>query len=118
MEKQISLISVGDIEELVLEALQSRLEKTYQCKVITGEGMKLPKEAYNPQRNQYSSSQILKKLRQLIKPTREEKVLAISNVDMYVPSLNFVFGEAELGGHFAIIIACSPVSKFLWFARK
>ena len=103
MKKQIYLIPAGDIEVQVLEALESRLEKTFHCDVQRHEGMKLPGEAYNSQRNQYFSSQILKKLHQFIKPTREEKVLAVSDVDLYVPSLNFVFGEAELGGHFAII---------------
>lgn len=103
MEGKIFLFPVGDIEDCILGTLEASLDKIFKCNVERYEGMKLPEEAYNPQRNQYFSSQILKKLHQFIKPTREEKVLAVSDVDLYVPSLNFVLGEAELGGHFAII---------------
>ncbi len=102
-KKQIYLIPVGVIKEAVLEALESRLEKTFHCRIIRHKGMKLPDETYNPERNQYFSSLILKRLHKVIRPSKNDKVLAISNVDLYVPSLNFVFGEAELGGYFAII---------------
>lgn len=103
MESQIYIVPVGDIEEWILEALESRLEKAFACKVKRHEGMKLPEEAYNLKRNQYFSSQILRKLHKFIEVKRGEKVHAVADVDLYVPSLNFVFGEAELGGYFAVI---------------
>jgi archaemetzincin len=103
MEHKILLVSVGKIEEWILGTLEDHLEKTFQCQVETGEGLEVPEEAYNPKRNQYFSSFIMEKLRQTIKPAKPQKILAISDVDLYVEGLNFVFGEAELGGHFAII---------------
>ncbi|MFB0566006.1 MAG: archaemetzincin family Zn-dependent metalloprotease [Candidatus Aminicenantaceae bacterium] len=103
MEDMIYLVPVGDIEESILEALDNHLQKTFNCMVKIRKGMKLSQEAYNPSRNQYFSSHILKKLSQFINPDRKEKVLGITDVDLYVEGLNFVFGEAELGGHFAII---------------
>lgn len=103
MESKIYLLPVGDIEEWILKETRSRLEKTFDCKVERHMGMKLPKDAYNPERNQYFSSQILKELHKFLRLDKNEKALAISDVDLYVPSLNFVFGEAELGGQLAII---------------
>jgi archaemetzincin len=103
MERKIYLVPVSKIKEWILETLDDHLEKTFNCEVETGKGLKLPQEAYNSRRNQYFSSFILNKLRQEIKPAKPQKILAISDVDLYVESLNFVFGEAELGGHFAII---------------
>lgn len=102
-KNMITLLAVGNIEEKILKVLKSRLKEAFHCKVETHEGTELPQAAYNPSRNQCSSSFILNGLRKILSPGRGEKVLAISDVDLYVPQLNFVFGEAELGGRLAII---------------
>lgn len=103
METKITLVPVGDIEPRTLQALSEHLRETFLCNVEIHKAMELPEEAYNPNREQYFSPQIMKKLRSFINPGPEEKILGIADVDLYVQGLNFVFGEAELSGHFAII---------------
>ncbi len=115
MENKIYLVPVGKIEEWILNTLEDHLKKTFGSQVERSEGLELPEEAYNPQRNQYFSSFILEKLRQAMKTTKLQKVLAISDVDLYVEGLNFVFGEAELGGHFAIISLARLHQSFYGF---
>ena len=114
-ESKIYLIPVGEIEEWILAALDDHLEMTFRREVETGENLKLPQEAYNPKRNQYFSSFILNKLRQTLKPAKQQKILAIADVDLYVEGLNFVFGEAELGGHLAIISLARLRQSFYGF---
>lgn len=103
MESKICLVPLGDIEGRILDALDKQLEETFNSKVEIIEGMELPLDAYNQKRNQYFSTHILKKLHSFIKPDKQNKVLGIVDEDLYVNGLNFVFGEAELGGRFAII---------------
>jgi archaemetzincin len=103
MESKIYLVPVGDIQKSILESMAKELEKTFGCVAEIHERMGLPQETYNERRRQYSSSQILQKIHSFLKAKRQDKVLAIADVDLYVERLNFVFGEAELGGHFAII---------------
>lgn len=103
MKNKIYLVPVGSIEQLVLNSLAQKLQETFDCPVEVYKEMEIPKEAYNPSRRQYSSSSILKEIHSVIKPDGEKKALGIADVDLYVSGLNFVFGEAELGGHFAII---------------
>jgi len=103
MESKIYLVPVGDIEKSTLETLSKELEKTFGCVAEIQEGMSLPQETYNERRRQYSSSQMLQKIHSFIEAKKQDKVLAIADVDLYVEGLNFVFGEAELGGHFAVI---------------
>jgi archaemetzincin len=103
MESKIYLVPVGDIEKSILESLAKQLERTFGCITEIHERMSLPQETYNERRRQYSSSQILQKARSFIEAKKQDKVLAIADVDLYVEGLNFVFGEAEVGGHFAII---------------
>jgi archaemetzincin len=103
MERKIYLVPAGNIKAWILDTLDQQLEKTFNRKVEIQEGMALPPEAYSKQRNQYFSSYILKKLHSFIKPGKQDKVLGIVDEDLYANRLNFVFGEAELGGSFAII---------------
>lgn len=114
-ENKIYLIPVGEIEEWILDALDGHLEMTFRREVEKGEGRKLPQEAYNTRRRQYSSSFIMNKLRQTLEPTKQQKILAIADVDLYVEGLNFVFGEAELGGHLAIISLARLHQSFYGF---
>ena len=103
MKTKIYLVPVGDIEGWVLESLGRRLEDTFKCEVEVDESIKLPQEAYHQKRGQYLSTRILERLSHSMKVGEQDKVLGIADVDLYAGGLNFVFGEAELGGHFAVI---------------
>lgn len=118
MENKIYLLPVGNVKGGILNELKNRLEKTFHCSLEIHEGIKLPPEAYNPSRNQYFSSLILKKLHSFLKPGKQDKVLGIVDVDLYVPGLNFVFGEAELGGHFAAISLWRLRQSFYGFSEN
>jgi archaemetzincin len=70
---------------------------------ILEEIMQLPLDVYDLQRGQFNSSRILAKINNFSKKSGLEHVLGITDVDLFVPRLNFVFGEAEYGGRAAII---------------
>ncbi len=59
--------------------------------------------AWNPKRNQFYSTQLLKELSEL--PGRG-RVLGITGHDLFVPVLTFVFGEAQLDGRAALASFC------------
>lgn len=56
--------------------------------------------AEDPVRGQYYSSSVLASLQP---PAAGRAVLAVTEADLYVPVLTFVFGEAQLGGPRAIV---------------
>ena len=103
MERKTILIPIGAIEGCVLDALEKELEAKFNCKVKRHNPIRISADAFNPARKQYFSSFILKKLPALLEPEKKEIVLAIADVDLYAEGLNFVFGEAEFGGQFAVI---------------
>lgn len=103
MERKIILIPIGAIEGWVLDALEKDLAATFNCKVERHNPIQISADAFNPTRKQYFSSFILKKLHALLEAEKKEIVLAIADVDLYAEGLNFVFGEAEFGGQFAVI---------------
>jgi archaemetzincin len=66
----------------------------------------------NRQRNQIRSYDLLQWILEKIKPTKEMKILVICNMDAYSGELNFVFGEAHLGGQVAAIYLPRLRSEF------
>lgn len=92
--KKILLVPFDGIEKEVLEKIRPHLEKIFGKKVIIGEIFSLPLSAYNPSRKQFYSTALLNKLF-LRKGKEYERILGIADVDLYIPQLNFVFGEAD-----------------------
>ena len=61
-----------------------------------------PSFSYNPARSQYHSSQLLLALKQMVKNS-DEKILAVTDLDLFIPILTFVFGEAQLSGSASVV---------------
>lgn len=57
--------------------------------------------ARDERRGQYYATAILQRLDQLASPGA--RVLAVTEVDLYVPVLTYVFGEAQLEGNCAVV---------------
>ncbi|MGQ9646691.1 MAG: archaemetzincin family Zn-dependent metalloprotease [Thermodesulfobacteriota bacterium] len=91
---KILLVPVGEIDNKPIERLQADLGKIFNKPFEVGQGMPHPDYAYNRKRNQYLSTAILKRLMEYPESGVYEKVLGIVDQDLYVPELNFVFGEA------------------------
>ena len=61
-----------------------------------------PAFAFDGKRNQYSSTLLLKRLVEM-RPARAYRVLGITEGDLYIPMLSFVFGQAQVGGPAALV---------------
>ena len=61
-----------------------------------------PDGAFDEGRNQYHSTRILEQLNQF-SLEEDSRVLGITGLDLYVPVLTFVFGEAQLTGRCAVV---------------
>jgi archaemetzincin len=61
--------------------------------------------ALDPTRSQYHSTLILDKLASRA-PAHGLKILGITDVDLFIPILTYVYGEAQLGGRAAVVSTC------------
>jgi archaemetzincin len=99
---KLYIVSLGDTpddaENRACIAVRSRFELT--CEILSPEHQ--PNFALDASRSQYNSLLILDWLDRRF-PCHDEWVLGITHVDMAIPVLTFVFGEARLGGHSAVI---------------
>jgi archaemetzincin len=91
----IALVSVGEVDQDIIKILTVDLKGIFGQQVWVGKGMPEPHTAFNKKRNQYLSTMILNALMNEKQYTGFERVLGIVDHDLYVPHLNFVFGEAS-----------------------
>jgi archaemetzincin len=61
-----------------------------------------PRAFLNPDRNQFRSTAIVERL-ETEAPEAASRVLAVTGLDLYIPILTFVFGEARLNGRCAVV---------------
>jgi archaemetzincin len=101
-KKSVDIIPIGKIDDKVLERLSLTIKSCfgYPCR-INGE-WETPSYAYNPDRKQYYSTMILKELYAGVK-NDSIRTIGVTALDLYIPVFTFVFGEAQLGSHCAII---------------
>lgn len=97
---KITLKPLGDVADKTMEELEDRVGGIFHCPVETKAGFSDLAQAYNAERKQYLSSELLAALG---RAEREERVVGIADVDLYVPRLNYVFGEADMVARTAII---------------
>lgn len=87
----ISIVTIGDVEGKVLDYLCTALEGVFGEGCRIGPSLPVPKSAFNRKRAQYSAEAILGQ----IHAEEGERILGVVDLDLYVPSLNFVFGLAD-----------------------
>lgn len=92
---RIDILPIGNIDLDIVEGLTEGLTKFFPWNVRIRKEIPLPEESYNSRRRQHDSSRMLGKLKDL-KTGKSELILGVTDVDLYVPKLNFVFGEADM----------------------
>jgi archaemetzincin len=102
--KLLHLLPIGNVDEGLLQDLRPSIEQTFRvpCEVLP---VRLdPEFAFHGERQQYHSSEILHRMQRFLTPD-SWRMLGIGVVDLYIPILTFVFGEAQMGGPCAVISA-------------
>jgi archaemetzincin len=101
---RIQLLPLGSVAPEVLSGLASGIAAEFRlrCDVLPADPD--PAFAYNITRQQYSSTEILAAFSKRFSGA-DGRYLAVTSVDLYIPILTFVFGEAQLAGNCAVISA-------------
>jgi len=102
MEDKLYLVPVGEVPGDVLTTLSPKLEGALGMACGIAPALRHPFDAYNTSREQYLSTDILGQLGQLDLPGAF-RFLGVVNLDLYVPELNFIFGQATMAGRDALV---------------
>lgn len=82
----------------------SALKEVYKatCEIYS-EILPVPMKAHVPERKQYLASYFVSMAEEYAKKLNFIRAVAITDVNLFVPGLNFVFGQANLHGRGAVV---------------
>jgi archaemetzincin len=98
----VRLLPVGDPEPSLLSYLCATIPRYLPVRCEISSTRLDAATFYHPERQQYHSSEILQAMQQLLQ-ARDWRLLAVTGVDLYIPILKYVFGEAQMGGQCAVV---------------
>ncbi|MCS7201460.1 MAG: archaemetzincin family Zn-dependent metalloprotease [Dictyoglomus sp.] len=101
-DKKIYLVPIGKVRIEILEYLKENLSLIFPYFFEVSDEISIPENSLNVKRNQYFSPLFLEKLSKL-ELEQAFKILGITEVDLYVPDLNYIFGQAKIRGREALI---------------
>jgi archaemetzincin len=99
---RIALVPVGDFDRRLAQRLCAPLAAEFaaDCRLLP-QSLD-PQSAFHPERQQYHSTELLAGL-QPFADGMNWRVIGLAAVDLYIPILTFVFGEAQMGGPCAVV---------------
>jgi archaemetzincin len=106
----------------LLDDLAAELARIFQVSCHVHEETFTADFARDPARSQYHSTAILQRMQSLSNEL-ERRFLGVTELDLYIPVLTFVFGEAQLGGQCALVslhrlreefYGLPPSSELVW----
>ena len=100
----IHLLPVGEVSALeLLDDLAAELAETFHVSCHVRTAFLDASFAFDKLRGQYYSTAILERLSQMAGPEQGSRLLGVTELDLFVPVLTFVFGEAQLEGQCALV---------------
>jgi archaemetzincin len=98
----ILVAPLGKVEEPWLAAAKMFATEMMDVPGVVLEQIPLPEESFDAKRGQYLATALLERM---LPVGRDENlhVLGITQVDLYIPVLTFMFGQAQLGGRLALV---------------
>jgi archaemetzincin len=98
----LQLVAIGEVDRSLMEDLRVSIGRVFRvtCEVLD-QGLAVD-FARHPERRQYHSSEILAHMQKHVS-RHCWRLLGVTGLDLYIPILTFVFGEAQLGGRCALV---------------
>ncbi|HTP13098.1 MAG TPA: archaemetzincin, partial [Bacteroidota bacterium] len=102
MAAEIHILNGSLLSPEALERVGAKIGQVFGATVKTLPSALSLNRAYDQSRGQHNSTALLAILLGLDPPAQIKKILVV-DVDLYIPVLTFVFGEAQLNGIAAIV---------------
>jgi len=98
----LHLLPIGSPDPQLLEWLAQALYDKFRAPAKILPATLDPAFALHGERQQYHSSEIIADMQRYI-TSSTWRLLGVTQFDLYIPILTFVFGEAQLGGRSAVV---------------
>jgi archaemetzincin len=98
----IVIAPIGNLGLELFESVAGEIERIFGRPTRMAPLLQDLSFAFDPLRKQYHSTRILEKLAAKA-PSKADKILGIVEVDLFIPILTHVYGEAQLGGKACVV---------------
>lgn len=105
------IVSIGSVPERALEWIEKAVAEWFPMPVRRLGELAIPEGAYDPKRGQYQSVEMMKMLARQA-PADALRILGVTDVDLAIPMLTFLFGQAQIDGRVAIVSLCRLHQEF------
>ena len=112
--KLIRIVAIGHPDAGLLDAAAVALTREFGAPCRVAPSAIDPAFAFHPERNQYHSTMLLEAL---AKFGGDELTVGIAGVDLYIPILTFVFGEAKMNAGRALVSYHRLLQEFYGLPR-
>ena len=99
--QNITLVSFGYFEEDFLKNIAEAVKHEFRYPVNLKEGHLDLSEYYHPERRQYNGIKLLKEVDSSF-ASDSDKTIGLFSVDLFIPILTYIFGQAFLNGRTGI----------------
>jgi archaemetzincin len=109
--KTLYVVAIGNISAEVLDWVESVAAEWFVLPVRRLPGLPIPEGSYDEKRGQYKSVELMKAVAGSVPPDAA-KILGVTEADLAIPTLTFLFGQAQLGGVVAVVSLCRLRQEF------
>lgn len=98
----INIVTLGEVDDEALEVVETALWQSFGFETRRLPALPEPTYAFDGRRGQHSSALIL---RDLVARVSADAILllAVTERDLFIPMLSFVFGQAQVDGRVAVV---------------
>jgi archaemetzincin len=102
--RHIGVVPIGGIASIIPRIVAAHVVGYFRVEARVTPRLRLPENAYDRQRLQYDAAVVLKEFNHA-RFQKYEKVIGVTDRDLFIPLFTHVFGEAQQGGTHALVSA-------------
>jgi len=107
----IHLLQIGDVPLQLSAPITQGIQNSMGMPIQHHISKTLPTQTYDATRGQYHATRLLEFVESYTLPS-QDLILGLTHVDLFIPILTFVFGEARLNKPSAILSLCRLTPQF------
>lgn len=99
----IEVVAFEEVDGKLMKDLCTGIQNIFGSCYIPDSELDVSTHAYDGRKKQYESGPFLEALARYSIGAKGEKLLGVTQVDIFTPGINFIFGHAHVGGRICVI---------------
>jgi archaemetzincin len=101
-KKSVGVVPLGEVPEITLQVIADHISGCFRLSAHILPPFELPEDAFDERRLQYNAAIIIEAFESM-DFINHDKIIAVSNQDLFIPIFTHVFGEARQGGKCGLV---------------